>query len=223
MSERVEFPETHAQRSDDGRSSGLRLKELMTFVIVLALACYFWGFFKKARAHVAFESFEVLEDNLQNLEGDWNKISSSPYRWQYLTNEQLQSVLGDHAAPYRGKRTVVSKWSQRFFDRHNHSAHGRSIDDTSSFVSLGTIQGTVGARTAGDMLQLRIDLAVRHQQMDKKYLRKPSRVFENELEGTIRYEGYAPKQYLLFAAPLKDSVQHVLVFETKRIYPYVVR
>lgn len=217
MSERVESSETLAPRSDNDRPSGLRLKELMTFVIVLAIACYFWGFFKSARARVAYQSLEVLEDDFQNLTGDWNKISSSPYRWQFLTEAQLTSIQSGGNPKYRARSKIISAWPQDYLDGYEHPGQGLSTASAEPLVSLGRLHGTVGARMAGDMLQMQIDLSVSHQQLEKRNRRKPTRIPECELAGAIRYEGYAPKQYLMFAAPLKESVYHVLVFEAKSV------
>jgi len=215
MSERVKNREPHAQRSDSERPSGLRLKELMSFVIVLALACYFWGFFKSTRARVSYQSLEVPKADLQTLEGDWHEIASSPYRWRYLTQDQFESHLSDRASAYRTRSKIITQWSQDYLDGYEHPGVGPMAENAEPLVSLGRLHGTVGARMAGDMLQLRVDLAVTHQQLPKKNRLKPTRIPEHELAGTIRYDGYAPQQYLLFAAPLKESVHHVLLFEAK--------
>ena len=84
-------------------------------------------------------------------------------------------------------------------------------------VETAQLAGTLGVRLAGGRLQLRVDAQVHYSRPDDDI--EPQKVIhpKETIQGQLVYEGPAPEHALLFAAPLDDHTQQIVLFTVKKV------
>ena len=164
-------------------------------------------------------------------QGKWSdnlaQTDNSPYSYKLLTEEELTelrsqlSTLGKviiadkssiHMWPHQAvSRTAISPFFLPVVD----PAQGPNPAKIPADIS-GALGGFLGIRRAGQQIQLRVDIDIHLQMPEKKDFYSPySEVDYDEADGHLFYEGLAPKNGLIFMAPIGEHSFHVVLFEVE--------
>lgn len=202
-----------------------RLKTLMLVMVILAAYFAYLAYYRPALRTVAYESAVVPA----TAQGKWfenlKKVDDSPYSYKLLTKDELtelRSQLSTLGKVICTDKSSIYMWPQQATSRHASRslflpvvdpAQGPNPARMPSSIS-GILAGFLGIRRAGQQIQLRVDMDAHLQMPQEREVYSPSAVVNYvEADGHLFYEGQAPRNGLVFIAPIGEHSFHVVLFE----------
>lgn len=201
-------------------SSTFRLRfsiaALMLLVTLCGVAFGIWGYYRPATAVISHEVRTVASVNLEGLQWRWHEIADSPYRWAMCREADLPAHTDDFE-PRVGEKTINywpnQAYSDNWIDNHFYPSDVAPIN----LSGTGALNVIAGVRTAGGHLQVKIDGQVRCSYPDREAWFQEIKTKWHNVEGSLQYEGFAPEQCLVFAAPLREGEHHLVIFRVKQV------
>lgn len=207
------------ERSIESSGSWFRLRyNLAAMLVLVALIAggLGWVYIRPARALVSFEIRTIRTADMDAVGWAWENVPDSPYRWALAKEMELPRHVGK-LAPWKWS-SMIKQWP----GEDHLTGYGQSMFVThdgapQSMEESGLLDGVCGVRAVAGTLQFRIDDELQFLYPDQDALSQAGKHHFDEVRGRVRYEGDAPEECLVFAAPIRNGVQQLVIVRVRKM------
>ena len=202
-----------------------KLRTLLLLMLVLSVFFAYLAHYRPNRRTVAYESVLVPEAAMVSWCDNRTRLDNSPYSYKLLTKDELTELrnqLSSLGTSIIAEKRTIHMWPKQSVSDTGIVPFFLPIDDPLQGANpskiptdySGNLNGFLGIRKAGLQIQLRVDVGTQLRKPEAKDVYSPQEMPKyEEVAGPLFYEGEAPENGLIFAAPIGEHSFHVVLFE----------